>query len=118
MENIDFTKDLVGFALKGEHTPTEVIKNYAGYKLAREIGEAVFKVAENFNEAEKQLLQEYIKTNDVKCLFEARTMKHCHEFYSEECNRVKSMIQEFRDYLFSGTGTFIKIMFGADRSDE
>lgn len=112
---------LINRAQKGEFSEFQILRNWAEYKAAREIRQALTSINKCLEKSLKKVLKGYCKdiiegTSKVENIIAYNILKNTHNFYQKELETLNCTIWEYEAYLLAGN--YLGAFFGVERTDD
>lgn len=122
MDNFqDWLVQLIDRAQKKKFSEFQIIRNWAEYKAAREIRQALTAVTNCLEKSLRKVLKGYCKdivkgTAKVDTILAYNILKDTYKFYQKELETINYTIWEYEAYLLAGN--YLNAFFGAERTDD
>lgn len=122
MDNFqDWLVQLIDRAQKKKFSEFQIIRNWAEYKAAREIRQALTAVTSCLEKSLRKVLKGYCKdivkgTAKVDTILVYNILKDTYKFYQKELETINYTIWEYEAYLLAGN--YLNAFFGAERTDD
>lgn len=121
-QEMELFEQLVAAALEGEPSKFEFIRNLEGYHYIQAAKRGIKKTVKLFKGMFESLAAQHYEAimkdeAPVEQVILVKQMYLCYEFYKNELQITKDMLQEYRSYIIK-SGHFISVFFGYQRPDQ